>query len=93
MDLIEFQNWLLSGIILLLLTFGWWSARNWIQTITAKIDQLITAVQDQTMANIRQAGEISNLTKRVDTTDKRLEDHSNRIKHLEIKTGKWKSSE
>lgn len=93
MEKIEIQNWILSGLMALMLMIGWWSVRSWIQTITNKIDHLITSVQNLTMSNVRQAGDINNLSKRVDTADNRLNDHSNRIKHLEIKTGKWKSSE
>jgi len=87
MRYVDIQVWILTGLVGSLLILGWWSARNWITTISEKIDQLITAVQKQSESNIKQAVEINNLTKRVDTADNRLNDHSKRIKNIEIKQG------
>lgn len=86
----EVQNWILTGAVAFLLMVNWWSVRNWMGAVTKKIDQLIEAVHKLSESNIRHAGEINSLSRRVDTADRRLNDHSNRIKHLEIKTGNGK---
>jgi len=83
----ETQVWILTALAGFLMMAGWWSVRTWIQKIDKKFDQLIEAVQKQSEANIKQSGEINSLSKRVDTSETRLNDHSNRIKNLEIKNG------
>ncbi|MFK5855382.1 MAG: hypothetical protein QM503_04560 [Bacteroidota bacterium] len=83
----EAQNWILTGLVGFMLMAGWWSARSWIQTVTNKIDQLIMAVQKQSESNVRQSSEINNISKRIDTSEVRLNDHSKRLNNIEIKIG------
>jgi hypothetical protein len=83
----EVQNWILTGIVAFMLMVGWWSARTWIMTIIRELKELTRAVHELSKANIKQTAEIDNLTKRVDTSNDRLNDHSIRIKNLEIKNG------
>ena len=83
----EVQIWVLSGLVTLLLIVVWFSVRNWVKRIDVKFDALIKAVQSQTVANVKQAGEINGLTKRIDVGETRLDDHSKRIRKIEIKTG------
>lgn len=80
----EVQNWILFGVTGLLLTIVWFSLRRWVVRIDKKFDELIRAVNDLIISNEKQNVEILNITKRVDCHDKRLNDHSKRIRNIEI---------
>jgi membrane protein implicated in regulation of membrane protease activity len=80
----EFEIWVYRGLITALIIVLYYLFQRWIRRIDQRFDELIKAVQKQNEQAIRQSGEILNLTKRVDTCCKRLDDHSKRIRMIEM---------
>ncbi len=84
----EFEIWVYRGLVGVFLAVLYFLFQKWVKRIDSKFDTLIEAVQEQSKEAVRQSGEISNLTKRVDSNDKRLYDHSKRLRTIETNQAK-----
>jgi hypothetical protein len=83
-----FEIWLYRGIIGILLIVVWQVARNGWKGINEKFDELIAAVQERQIDDVKQSKDIQVLEKRVDKHENRLNDHSKRIQKIEIGNGR-----
>ena len=76
----EFEIWLYRSLIaILVLLVGWY-----MQKLIAKIDELITTIQELAKNDVKQAQQIENIHDRLRVNDVRLDDHSQRIRKLEV---------
>lgn len=87
MDIISdsIRMWILSGLSGFLLVVLWWSIRTWIQSVTTRLDKLIEQNEQYSTKLVEHEEEIGGLSKRIDVNDRRLDDHSKRIRVIENK--------
>lgn len=88
----QFAYWLITGIITALLGVVWYAFTQWrksindgISQVNEKLDELIKTIKDLGEVSIENREQISNLTKITDTHEQRLNDHSKRIRDVELK--------
>jgi len=80
-----FELWFYRGALAVFFAILYFLFQKWIGRIDKRFDELIEAVNDISKSLVRQSVEIGNLTKRVDSNDKRLYDHSRRLRNMENK--------
>jgi hypothetical protein len=80
----DVKTWILSGVSGVLLMVLWWLVRRGINGIYERLDKMINQNNAFGKALIKQGGRISNLERRTDINERRLNDHSGRIRKLEI---------
>lgn len=78
MEKTVFEIWIYRAIIAGAIAIIWWVVKRWVGQISGKFDELIKAVKEMAEVNIKQE-------LRIGTLEERANDHSNRIRNLEIK--------
>jgi hypothetical protein len=81
----ELKVWLLTSVIIILITVLWWIVRLGIKGIYSRLDQMISQNEETSKQMVQQCAEIEHLESRINVNDKRLDDHAGRIRNLEIK--------
>ena len=82
--------WIVTGVLSFVMPLIVWLAKTGFNRIISKFDELIRQNYYFNAELIKQGGKISNLTERIQHNEKRLENHSERIRILEIKDIKGK---
>lgn len=72
----EFEIWIYRALIGIALVILWWIVQRWANQISTKLDDLIAAMNIVAQKNIEQEVRIGML-------EKRVSDHSIRIRQLE----------
>lgn len=88
-----FEIWMYRGIIAVLLMISWYFIRVWAKRIEEKFDTVIKTLQDMGLKNKEQTMLIQNLMDNKKSVGNRLNDHSKRIRNLELDTAKIKRNE
>lgn len=81
--MIEFEVWIYRALIAGFFVVVFYLFKQWSTKIDRKFDQLIEAINNLRIDTARQNSEIFNVTKRIDSHDTRLGDHSKRIRTIE----------
>lgn len=84
----ELKVWILSGITGALIVVIWWIVRRGITGIYTRLDKMIQQNHAFGRALIKQSGRLSTLERRTEVNERRLNDHSGRIRQLEINEDK-----
>lgn len=80
----DVPNWVLSGLVALAGGGIVFFVKRLITRIDLKFDQLIGEVKNLSVNMAEQKIETTNLSKRVDSQDNRLNDHAKRLRSMEI---------
>lgn len=80
----EFELWLYRGLIAVLILIVAWAARMFASKVFDKFDKLIVAVQSLTGQLITHEGQIKQICDRQTDHSARLNDHSKRIRGIEL---------
>lgn len=80
----EIQVWVLIPVVSVLLSFVWWTFRYMVSSINDRLDKLINQNEETGKELTRQNSEIVNIKSDVKTHDIRLNDHSHRIREIEL---------
>lgn len=91
----ELLIWVITGFMVLLLVIvarllyiAWYAFTSWRDSLEAKLSELIEGIQRLVNDNTSTKSELRNLTKRVDTHEGRINNHSNRVRSIEINIAK-----
>lgn len=84
----SYEFWLITSIITVLFIIAFWFFRNWATHIDTKFDKLIKEVRELNKADVRKEEKIQQIIDHNSEQDKRINDHSERIRNIEIKTYK-----
>jgi hypothetical protein len=80
----DFEIWIYRALVsILVIVIGWY-----LQKLVLKIDELICTIQELAKNDVKQAAQIDNINDRLRVTDGRLNDHSQRIRTIEINNKK-----
>lgn len=77
--------WVLTAVVAAMGTILWWSIRNWIRGVNEKIAEIMAELKVVGNKNIGFEKDISRLEKLIDSHDKRLQGHSERMHEIEQK--------
>lgn len=77
-------NWWTIAFITAASVVIWWGVRWSINRVTTRFDTLIIEVQKLGKSMIHQQGRIRTVEEKQGHTDKRLNNHANRIRNLEL---------
>lgn len=80
--------WVLSGVLGFLITVGTLILSTVAKNLGQKLETLTESIQELNVCTARQTEQIKTLFSDKEITDRRLNDHSDRIRTLEIKGGK-----
>lgn len=80
----EFEIWIYRGLIGFVIMVLWYFIRRWSVKIDQKFDKIIDAVNKVGLRNEEQNGQIEILNRVQATHEKRLNDHSERLRNIEI---------
>jgi hypothetical protein len=80
--------WILGGVVSILGTALWWSIKVWIKGINEKFDSILTKLTSIEKQNVGFEKDISHLALQINSHDKRLHDHGERIRSLEVNSNK-----
>lgn len=80
----DIKTWILTGLVTAGAVVLWWLIRQGVVGIYKRLDKMINQNQAFGRALIRQSGRLSTLERRTEVNEKRLNDHSGRIRRLEI---------
>lgn len=83
----SFILYIITGIITVSAAVIWWTFRSWANRIDAKFDMLIKSIQSLGVKDAKQDEQLSQIREHQITQNDRLNDHTNRIRHIEIKQG------
>lgn len=84
----EVYVWILSGVLGILITIGTYILSSLIKNLTNKLETLTKSIQELNVCTATQTEQIKTLFNDKETTDRRLNDHADRIRTLEIYKGK-----
>lgn len=80
----DFELWVYRALVsVLVIVIGWY-----MQKLVVKIDELICTIQELAKNDVKQAADIDHINDRLRVTDGRLNDHSQRIRTIEINNKK-----
>ena len=85
----EFEMWVYRGLIGLLIAVIGWVIKNFTTKVTRKLDELIDAMNSLSGKYIAQEGQIKQVVDVQSDHAKRLNDHSERLRQVEIKQAKF----
>jgi len=80
--------WILGGVVSILGTALWWSIKIWIKGINEKFDKILTKLTLIEKQNVGFEKDIGHLASQINSHDKRLHDHGERLRSLEQNTKK-----
>ncbi len=78
--------WILGAVISALFTITWFSIRNWITSTNHKLDELINKMGELTEVLAGHNERLKSIDLRFKEHGNRLNDHSHRIRKLEIES-------
>ena len=79
--------YIITAIITASAAVIWWTFRSWANRIDAKFDMLIKSIQDLGVKDAKQDEQLGQIREHQRTHDTRLNDHSERIRNIEIQHG------
>ena len=82
----EFEIWIYRIMLSVLGVILWYVLRQWYKKVDTKFDRLIRVVEKIGINNERQNGDIRILSMRQQEHQTRLNNHSERIRKVELKT-------
>ena len=80
----ELKVWILSTVIGAGAVLLWWIIRKAIDGVYARLDRMIEQNEETSKALVEHASELKSLDRRITVNENRLNDHSKRIRQLEI---------
>ena len=75
--------WILGGVVSILGAILWWSFRIWVKGIHDKFDSILSKLNIIEKQNVGFEKDIQHLAGQINSHDKRLHDHGERIRSLE----------
>ena len=80
----ELKVWILSAVIGAGAVLLWWIIRKAIDGVYSRLDRMIEQNEETSKALVEHASELKSLDRRITVNENRLNDHSKRIRQLEI---------